>query len=263
MVNKISNTGNGIALAGLVALVSCVSPERGLEKLAQEPSKPPVAANGNKPSGLDYNATLADKYLARIGLIFFDEPVLQTSLIYSPSQLDGLRLGYFENRLAGNGELTEIDTNVSYGMSNDIFNTSVKANYTFLDAFTSFSDVLELTARASTKTLPLTIGVEANAMFSPDNNRDVGFEYILSARKDVNLIGGLTANGWGDVHFNSHYFTPNSTFSVTNIGAGLNWDVFGNSLVNLGISGQKQYTLGDNFEDQSLVGLTVGGSVRF
>src|SRR3989344_996953 len=263
MADKSRNTGKGIALAGLGALASCVSPERGLEKLAQQPSQPPVAANGRKPNEVDYSTKVADKYLARIGVIFADEPVIQNSLTYSNNNLPGLSLNYWENRLLGNGELTETDLTLRYGLSRENFDFSVKADYVFLDAFTSFRDALEIGASVSTRNLPVRLGGEIDAIFSPDNSRYVGFEYILSARKDVNLIGGLSANAWGDVHFNSHYFTPDSTFSVTNIGAGLNWDIFRNGLVNLGVSGQQQYTLGDNFEDQSLVGVSVGGSVKF
>lgn len=262
---KSKNYFKGLGLAGLVSLTSCVAPEKGLDKIIQDgqQASAPVPANGSKPSGLDYNVKIADKYLARIGLIFFDEPVLQTGLTYSNANLPGLRVGYWENRLLGNGELTEIDTSVSYGRSFEGLDTSVKTNYIFLDSFTSFRDVVELTANVSTNDLPLTFGAEANAVFSPDNNRDIGFEYLLSARKDLTLTPGLTANAWTDIHYNSHYFTPDSTLSVSNIGAGLNWDVFRNGIFNLGISGQQQYTLGDNFDDQSLVSANIGGSLKF
>ena len=50
-----------LALAGLASLASCVAPEARLERLAQQPS-PPVAANGSRPSGLDYSVKAANKY---------------------------------------------------------------------------------------------------------------------------------------------------------------------------------------------------------
>ncbi len=259
-----SNKTKGLALAGLAALASCVSPNAGLEKLAQgQESKAPAPANGSKPSGLDYSVTVRDKYLARIGVIFVDEPVIQTSLTYSNENIPGLSVNYWENRRLGDGELTETDLTLRYGASQKDFNWSVKADYVFLDAFTPFRDALEVGVSASTRNLPLTIGGQFNAITSPDNTREVGTESIISARKDLNLGYGLSANVWGDVHFNNHYFTDSDEFSVNNLGAGLNWDVFRDKLLNVSVDAQRQYTIGEEFEDQSLVGVSIGGSVKF
>ena len=261
--SKNSKRINGYFLAGLASLASCVAPEARLERLAQQPSQPPVAANGSKPSGLDYSVKAANKYLARIGVIFADEPVLQTSLTYSDVRLPGFSVNYFENRRLGDGELTETDLTLRYGESRQDFDWSVKADYVFLDAFTSFRDALEVGARVSTKKLPLTLGGEFNAITSPDNTREVGTEAILSARKDLSLISGLTANVWGDVHFNNHYFTGSDEFSVANAGAGLKWDVFGNGLLSVSADAQKQYTLGDEFDNQEIISTVIGGSLKF
>ena len=259
----VGNKTKGIALAGLAALASCVSPNSGLERITQEPSKTPAPANGSKPSGLDYSATIRDKYLARIGVIFADEPVIQTSITYSNDFFNGLSINYFENRLLGNGELTETDLTLRYGASQKDFNWSVKADYVFLDAFTPFRDALEVGVSATTRNLPLTIGGQFNAITSPDNTREVGTESILSARKDFQLFDRLTANVWGDVHFNNQYFIDSDEFSVANAGAGINWNVFGNGLLNVSVDAQKQYTLGDEFENQEVIGASIGGTLKF
>ena len=274
--NLIGMIGAGI-LAGCVSSlpIECVtnnrlksnyvSTEKGLGRIVQDGPQagPPVAANGSKTDGVDYSVKVVDKYLARIGLVFFDEPVLQTSLTYFPKDLSGFNINYFENRMAGNGELTEVDLTLGYGVSADDFDVSFKALYGFLDAFLPFRDIVEVGARASTRNLPITIGAEVDAVFSPDNNRDVGGEAIAFARKDFNLFDSLKANAWTDLHFNNHYFIRDDNFSVANIGAGLRWNPFENDLLNVSVDAQQQYTLINDFDDQSLVSLSVGGSVKF
>lgn len=257
MANNKTNYFGSIILAGISLFPSCAS-----TPLSRLESKVNVSVD-KQVNGVEYSSTVKNMYLARIGAVFVNEPVVQNSLTYTNENIPGWSFNYWDNHKL-NGQPTEMDLTLRYSGSNDDVNYSVKGDRVFLRDFTNFHDALELGGDISTKNLPVTLGAELDFIYSPDNSKTTGgFEGILSAGKQFSIMDGLTAGVTGDLHFNNHYFTNSDRLSIANMGVGVNWDLLGTGLLSMGLDAKRQFSLSDDFDNQTVYGFTVGGSVHF